>query len=88
MTIQLSNIEKFKSGGSTYNYFVGICENRKVTITIVTGQSNYVNVAVHNASHRAWRGLGKDFSTLEAAVDNYKDEKIKAIINAVKEEAK
>lgn len=54
---------------------------------VVSGKVNYVNVTVKNASHRAFRGLGKDFENFDQAIGNYKDSKIKAMIEAVKFEA-
>lgn len=84
MNVLLSETTKQNINGSLYRSITGICENREVSVIIVTGNSSYVNVTVKNASHKVWKGMGKDFPTIEAAIANYKDSKIKAIIKSVK----
>ena len=37
-------------------------------------------VTVHNASNRAWRGMGRQFTDSLAALDNYKTPEVKRII--------
>jgi hypothetical protein len=44
-----------------------------------------VQVIVQNASHRVWRGMGKRFPTIEAAVANYRTPEIRALIRAAAE---
>jgi hypothetical protein len=39
-----------------------------------------VQVCVHNAANRAWKGLGKQFSSTEAALANYKTAEIRSMI--------
>lgn len=39
-----------------------------------------LQVIVQNDSHRVWRGMGKDFPSVEAAVANYKTPAIRAMI--------
>jgi len=75
------------ANGSTYKSIELNCENKSVLVLVVSGKINYVNVTVNNAMHRAFRGIGKDFTTFEAAIENYKDSKIKAMIQAAKFEA-
>ena len=44
----------------------------------------YVQVIVEsNASHKAWRGMGRKFNTLAAAIAHYKTPAIKAALQAV-----
>jgi hypothetical protein len=39
-----------------------------------------VQVCVHNASNRVWRGMGKSFPALEAALDNYSTPAVRSMI--------
>lgn len=41
---------------------------------------DHVRVMVHNASNRVWKGLGKQFPTVEQACANYKNATIRALI--------
>jgi hypothetical protein len=41
---------------------------------------DYVQVCVHNASNRVWRGMGKRFATVEAAIANYKTAAVRSMI--------
>lgn len=41
-----------------------------------------VRVIVQNAAHKAWRGSGKAFQNVSAALAAYKSDEIKAIISA------
>lgn len=87
MNILIASASVNVVNGSTYKSFKVVCENKSVIVLVVSGNSNYVNVTVNNAMHRAFRGIGKDFATFEAAIENYKDSKIKAMIEAAKFEA-
>ena len=40
-----------------------------------------VQVICKNASHKVWRGSGKFFSSIKEALENYKSQEIKEIIN-------
>lgn len=42
-----------------------------------------VRVIVQNAMNQAWRGLGKEFASIQAAIENYKTADIKAMLQAV-----
>jgi hypothetical protein len=41
-----------------------------------------VRVIVQNASNRAWRGMGKTFPSIDAALANYKTPAVRAMIRA------
>jgi len=41
-----------------------------------------VNVICQNASHKVWKKSGKMFSSVDAALQNYKSQEMKAIIQA------
>lgn len=43
----------------------------------------YVHVCVQNASHRAWKGMGKRYDTEAQALEHFKTPAVKAIISAV-----
>src|SRR4051812_1732620 len=59
----------------------------KQHVTVVVAP-DHVQVCSHNASNRAWRGLGRRFETVEAAIAGYKTESIKEMIRlAVKTKA-
>lgn len=87
MNILIASSGTTTANGSIYKSFELNCENKSVLVLVVSGKSNYVNVTVNNAMHRAFRGIGKNFATFEAALENYKDSKIKAMIEAAKSEA-
>ena len=82
MNILINKESTFTANETTYFEFDATIENRNVAVMIVSGKSNYVNVRVKNASHKVWKGMGKDFATIDEAVSNYKDGKIKAIIQS------
>ena len=80
MLITSNNIETIR--GYTYKTFEAVYNNKTVSVMQVTGNSNYVVVMYKNAAHKAYRGMGKQFSTIQEALNNYKDASIKAIIEA------
>jgi len=83
MLITTNNTETIN--GYTYKTFTAIYNNKEVSIMKVTGNSNYFVVMYKNASHKAFRGMGKQFDTIQQALENYKDASIKAIISASNE---
>lgn len=80
MNIQILETRTFSNEFANYSTTVFECEKVKCTVTRAQGHYNYINVTVHNAMHRAFRGLGKDFKTIEEALTHYKSEKIKSIL--------
>jgi DNA-binding protein H-NS len=60
--------------------FSVVAAGQRVYVRVPAHKSAQVNVIVQNASHRAWRGCGKFFDSLESALDAYKSEKVKAAI--------
>jgi len=63
------------------------CGKHKAVVCIYRrdGSAYRVNVQIMNASHRAFRGVGKWFDSIEDAVEGYKTMDIKAMIRAVAE---
>jgi hypothetical protein len=60
-------------------------DKQHVTVTVAP---DHLNVCSHNASNRAWRGTGRRFETVEAAIAGYKTDSIKEMIRlAVKTKA-
>lgn len=49
-------------------------------------KSGIVTVCCLNAAHRAWRGLGKTFSSVEEALENYRSSEMKSMIRAAANE--
>jgi hypothetical protein len=52
---------------------------------IVTVSPDAIGVSVQNASHRAWRGTGKNFPNLDAALGYYKTAEIGAMLRTAVE---
>ena len=80
MTTQINRQNNFMQNFSHYFHTEMTCENLDASVTIVRGAINYVNVTVKNASHRAWKGAGKNFNNLKDALNNYKDPRVKDMI--------
>ena len=74
---------------STGDYlFIGMtCGKHSATVVVCTGKRSYVQVVVHNAANRCWRGMGKDFDDRESAKANYKTGEIRAMIDYACDEA-
>lgn len=53
------------------------CGKHAVQVVIC---AQYVRVLVNNASHKAWRGMGKTFPSVDAAVANYKTGAVRSMI--------
>jgi len=75
MNIQITQTIKAPTGF----YFSATCEKVSATVAI---HSYGVQVVCQNAAHKVWRGSGKFFPTIAAAIDNYKSGEMKAIIQA------
>jgi ribosomal protein L31 len=64
-----------------YTFVTGECGKHSAMVTVAP---NYINVRVCNAAHRAWKGMGKTFATVEQALANYRTAEIRAIIEAAR----
>jgi hypothetical protein len=78
MDIQIVTNQKTAHGF----YFEGVCG--KVTASVGITKHG-LQVLCKNASHRAWRGGGKHFHTVQDALANYRSSEMKAIIRAAVE---
>lgn len=60
------------------------CGKHSATVDVArkadTGEIYQVWVIVHNAANRCWRGMGKQFTSVQNALDRYKTPEIKTII--------
>ena len=70
-------------GNSEYRYIGLATEKAAINVTIASGFDSHVRVIVQNASHRAWRGVGKRFNTLAEAIANYKSGAVKAMLESL-----
>ena len=86
MDIQVINSEH-KTYPNLDRYFS--CEMRSgkhhATVTVAL---NHLEVSVHNASNHAWRGPGRRFETLDAAMSYYKTPALRAMVQYASEEWK
>jgi hypothetical protein len=80
MNIQVLDTAILVTEFATYDTVILECEKVKCRITRAAGQYSYINVVVLNAVHRAFRGMGKDFQTIEEALNHYKSPKMKAML--------
>ena len=78
--IQIQDTFRQKACGNDYFYATMADGKHEATITVCRGDFGYIGVCVHNAANRAWRGLGKQFPTVEAALANYKTPAIRSMI--------
>jgi hypothetical protein len=86
MQIQILNTkrEKYTNLGD-YLFMEMKADKQHVTVVVAP---DHLQVCSHNASNRAWNGLGRRFETAEAAIAGYKTDTIKEMIRlAVKTKA-
>lgn len=67
-----------ESNTSGDHYIEAICG--KTTAVVGKSSFGYIFVLCCNASHRAYRGAGRTFNTIEEAVSAYKSPEMKSII--------
>ena len=64
------------------NLIMGLtCGKHKIAVWVCEGRTC---VTVENASHRAWRGVGKPFPTLADAIAYYRTPQIRAMLEVVR----
>lgn len=86
------NVEVLKQSTAVYpntRRTVTCLEGRagKHHATIAVAHGADVQVIVHNAANRCWRGLGKNYPTVDAALAAYKTPEVRAIIQAAADAA-
>jgi hypothetical protein len=80
VTINIVETKKQTALGNEYLYVEMQCGKHSALVVVCRGASNYVQVVVQNAMNRAWRGMGKRFATVEAALAAYKTDAIRGMI--------
>lgn len=78
MNIQILETSRTASG----TYFQASCEKKTALVAI---HSWGVQVICQNAANRVWKGGGRHFPTIAAAIMGYKSGEMKAIIRAAGE---
>lgn len=80
MDAMITDTSRQTALGNEYLYVELVCGKHAALVVVCRGASNYVQVIVQNAMNRAWRGMGKRFATVEAAVAAYKTDAIRSMI--------
>ena len=80
MITMITDTSRQTALGNEYLYVEMQCGNHSALVVVCRGATSYVQVVVQNAANRAWRGMGKRFATVEAAVGAYKTEAIRNMI--------
>jgi len=73
--------------GNEYLYVELVCGKHSALVVVCKGASNYVQVIVQNAMNRAWRGMGRRFATVDAALAAYKTAAVRTMIETACEMA-
>jgi len=80
MEISIIKTDTQKALGNDYLYAEMECGKHSALVVVCRGATEYVQVIVQNAANRAWRGMGKRFANMEAAINAYKTEAIRTMI--------
>lgn len=80
MDINILDTSRQTALGNEYLYVEMQCGKHAALVVVCRGATNYVQVVVQNAMNRAWRGMGKRFASLDAALKAYKTEAIRGMI--------
>ena len=80
MNAMITDTTRQTALGNEYLYVEMVCGKHSALVVVCRGATNYVQVVVQNAMNRAWRGMGKRFSTAEAAMSAYKTDAIRNMI--------
>jgi hypothetical protein len=77
MQVQITNHTEDENGIA----FAATCGNKSAEIW-VSKVSHAIYVCCINASHKAYKGVGRRFCSIEDALEAYKSPEMKAIISA------
>ncbi|NDD55825.1 hypothetical protein EBZ39_18495 [bacterium] len=80
MDTMITDTSRQTALGNEYLYVEMQCGKHAALVVVCRGATNYVQVVVQNAMNRAWRGMGKRFATVEAAMAAYKTDAIRSMI--------
>lgn len=56
---------------------------KKSAFVMINIKTNEVNVICKNAAHKAWKGCGRWFDSIQDAVDGYKSTAMKEMIKTI-----
>jgi uncharacterized metal-binding protein len=87
MTAMITDTSRQTALGNEYLYVELQCGKHSALVVVCKGASNYVQVIVQNAMNRAWRGMGRRFATVDAALAAYKTAAVRTMIEAACEMA-
>lgn len=73
-------VEVKKGSAPSPIHYANVVDGKKRLELVVS--ENYINVVVHNASHRAWRGMGKFYANLQEALEGYQSAAYRQMIEA------
>lgn len=74
----ISDETKTYPNAGTYRIVHATCGKKTATVMV---SENWIQVVCENASHKAWRGMGRSFPSLAAAREGYKSSEMRAIID-------
>ena len=80
MDAMITHTSRQTALGNEYLYVEMRCGKHAALVVVCRGATNYVQVVVQNAMNRAWHGMGKRFSTVDAAMSAYKTDAIRSMI--------
>ena len=87
MEAMITDTSRQTALGNEYLYVELVCGKHSALVVVCKGASNYVQVIVQNAMNRAWRGMGRRFATVDAALAAYKTAAVRTMIEAACEMA-
>ena len=87
MDAMITDTSRQTALGNEYLYVELVCGKHSALVVVCKGASNYVQVIVQNAMNRAWRGMGRRFATVDAALAAYKTAAVRTMIEAACEMA-
>jgi hypothetical protein len=70
------------SHANGYSFFELACGKQSISVSV--GPMG-VRALVLNASHRAWRGIGKSFETFAAAREHYRSPGVRAMLDTAEQ---
>lgn len=87
MNAMITDTSRQTALGNEYLYVELQCGKHSALVVVCKGASNYVQVIVQNAMNRAWRGMGRRFATVDAALAAYKTAAVRTMIETACEMA-
>lgn len=81
-----NNFTEFKKYSLHSVTFEATLNGKTVQVTHITfeGRPTKINVIYRNAMHKMYKGFGRDFNSIDDAINGYKDATIQEILYAAK----